>query len=490
MKKIFKQFLVIALIFSLTLSGTLTAFGASSNGIKVQYNGKNISFTDAAAKTVDGRTMVPFRQVLETMGATVTYDEKTKTINAKTKDKDISFVVGGKDINVTENGNKVVKKMDVAPFVDNSVGRTYIPVRFIAESLGYNVGWDATEKTVVIINPETIFANVDKDFSIVSKLMSSDLDYEKAYETKGKFSADVTAYQAAGAASNMNFSLSGDMSGVQQKLDVDMVMTLAFNMDKMLSTMSATEKAQIQPMLDMFKNANMSVKMDGETGNTYMQSNIFSVADPKLDKNTWYKMNIYDVYNKMGIDLKSLVNLKGAKGNNAQLIKSLLSTMDCSDVSAYQDIKATYTILKNLVGDSAFKKSTSGGIDTYTLDLNQTSIVAALAKSALDEGVSKDSLDLTEIGDLLKKSNFSGNITIQEKSGTLYGYQMKCSGAAEGNTFAVNMTGDQKNANVDMTIDAKDVMKMIVKVDSQVTETTKKPNVDLPSGAKVVDFPF
>lgn len=44
------------------------------------------------------------------------------------------------------NGN--TKTMDVAPFIKD--GRTFVPVRFVAEELGFIVGWDGLEKKIYI----------------------------------------------------------------------------------------------------------------------------------------------------------------------------------------------------------------------------------------------------------------------------------------------------------------------------------------------------
>ena len=59
--------------------------------------------------------MVPFRQILETMGAEVSYDKATKTVSAVTDDLEIKFAVGSKDIHVTKDGVTTIKQTDVAP---------------------------------------------------------------------------------------------------------------------------------------------------------------------------------------------------------------------------------------------------------------------------------------------------------------------------------------------------------------------------------------
>lgn len=220
-----------------------------------------------------------------------------------------------------------------------------------------------------------------------------------------------------------------------------------------------------------------------------MQSSLFSAMNPTADKNTWYKMNIYDQYEAMGIDLRSIMSLQSAKRNLSDLIKGM-SSVEYSDVSAYKDMKTSYTFLKNLMGDDAFKTKTTGAINTYTLDVNQASIMSALAKTAITQGVTKDSLDIKDLEKFLNESKLNANITIQDKNGSLYGYSIKGSGAIEKKgSFAMNISGDQKNAVIDMDLDMEQLMKVGIKAESHISETTKTPNVEIPAGNKVVDMP-
>ena len=41
-------------------------------------------------------------------------------------------------------------EMDTAAFIDEAEGRTYIPIRFLAEAIGYTVGWDEETQTVTL----------------------------------------------------------------------------------------------------------------------------------------------------------------------------------------------------------------------------------------------------------------------------------------------------------------------------------------------------
>lgn len=51
---------------------------------------------------------------------------------------------------------KGVAKMDVIPFIDPRYSRTLVPIRFVAEALGYKVEWNADERSVTITGKHTI----------------------------------------------------------------------------------------------------------------------------------------------------------------------------------------------------------------------------------------------------------------------------------------------------------------------------------------------
>ena len=78
------------------------------------------------------RTMVPVRILAETFGATVDYTDGVVTI----VDGDTTVVMTVGEDTYTVNGEE--QTMDTAPVIGDG-DRTYVPVRFVAEALGYNV---------------------------------------------------------------------------------------------------------------------------------------------------------------------------------------------------------------------------------------------------------------------------------------------------------------------------------------------------------------
>ncbi len=104
---------------------------------------------EAAPYVTQGRTMVPVRVIAESFGAQVGWEDPVVTI---TKDAtEIKLTVGSPAAVV--NGESVT--LDVAPEVIN--GRTFVPMRFIGESLGYTVKWVASTERVLVTDAPVLF---------------------------------------------------------------------------------------------------------------------------------------------------------------------------------------------------------------------------------------------------------------------------------------------------------------------------------------------
>lgn len=84
----------------------------------------------------NGRSMIPLRAVSDSLGATsVTWDAKTYTAKVVLGDKTVELQVG-KNYGIV---NGVKQEFDTITIVSN--GRTFVPLRFVSESLGYKIGY-------------------------------------------------------------------------------------------------------------------------------------------------------------------------------------------------------------------------------------------------------------------------------------------------------------------------------------------------------------
>ncbi len=88
----------------------------------------------------EGTTLVEVRAFAEALGATVAWDNAKKAATLTKEDASITLFLGKKEALVNGEEQKLVQ----APTVYNE--RALYPVRFIAETFGYQVTYDKTNK--------------------------------------------------------------------------------------------------------------------------------------------------------------------------------------------------------------------------------------------------------------------------------------------------------------------------------------------------------
>ena len=103
---------------------------------------------DAAPFISQGRTLVPVRYLADALGAQTGWDAAAQKVTVTNGSTTAVLSIGSS--NLTTDG-KVIP-MDVAATIVD--GRTYLPVRYVAEAFGFNVSWDAAAQAVTV-SPES-----------------------------------------------------------------------------------------------------------------------------------------------------------------------------------------------------------------------------------------------------------------------------------------------------------------------------------------------
>ena len=115
--------------------------GSASNRIGVEVDGRVL---DAVAYAIEGRTMVPMRAIFERLQAEVDWDASTRTVTAVKGSTTVKLTYGTSAARV--NGMNV--KLEVPPM--DIQGRTFVPLRFVSEALGAEVGYDGKRQVVSV----------------------------------------------------------------------------------------------------------------------------------------------------------------------------------------------------------------------------------------------------------------------------------------------------------------------------------------------------
>ncbi|HEY9060573.1 MAG TPA: stalk domain-containing protein [Pseudobacteroides sp.] len=143
--------LTILLIFTFLFS-FVPNISMASKGISVIVDGSLIQFDAQPFIDTAGRTMVPVRFVAEKLNATVNFEEKyNKQLILISKNKlTIQLTIGDEMLITRTEGieKPAYTYMDTKPIIKDS--RTFIPLRYVVETLGATINWNSNTSTITI----------------------------------------------------------------------------------------------------------------------------------------------------------------------------------------------------------------------------------------------------------------------------------------------------------------------------------------------------
>ena len=115
----------------------------ADDDVRMWVDGKYIE-SDVSPYIVVDRTIVPVRSIAEALGYKVDYIDATRTVIIEDGENVITMEIDKRTAKV--NGKTI--ELDTEPEIRHN--RTYVPVRYVAETLGKDVDWDDDNYTVVI----------------------------------------------------------------------------------------------------------------------------------------------------------------------------------------------------------------------------------------------------------------------------------------------------------------------------------------------------
>ncbi|MGB9794670.1 MULTISPECIES: stalk domain-containing protein [Caldisericum] len=129
---------------------------APSNIVILLQIGNRIFTVNGDRRTLDSppiiknnRTLLPIRAVVESLGGTVGWDGAEHKVTVALGSKTLELWIGKPIAKVNGRDTLIdATNPNVVPEIVNS--RTMLPLRFVAESLGADVQWDGTTKTITI----------------------------------------------------------------------------------------------------------------------------------------------------------------------------------------------------------------------------------------------------------------------------------------------------------------------------------------------------
>ncbi len=171
MKKILSLMLVLCLLFiampavfankytetgQISLTDAETGKTKAYKAVNLVMGGKDV-ITDIPAVLFEQsgktRTLVPLRFIIDTLGAEVSWDNDTKEATIMLKDKVIVLKANSATALVDGDPYTLPDKVPVKLLGMDYNYRTLVPIRFVSEQLGLDVGWIQDTQTVTINKP-------------------------------------------------------------------------------------------------------------------------------------------------------------------------------------------------------------------------------------------------------------------------------------------------------------------------------------------------
>ena len=217
---------ILSLVLALCMMLSVCAVGVSANEavaisqmqtkdiitITVDGNAVDCASYGQLPVIVEGRTLVPLRSVFEALGATVEWNNDTRSVTSVKGEVTITLAVDSKELVV----NGTVKTLDVPAQIMND--RTMVPVRAVAEAFGAKVEWNNDIRCVVIT---TVVAEETPE-AVVKSAMDAvlALDFEKGASFYKNPEVAMGEFAGATNVSDMVGMIAGgeDMTEEQVKL--------------------------------------------------------------------------------------------------------------------------------------------------------------------------------------------------------------------------------------------------------------------------------
>jgi copper amine oxidase domain protein len=189
MKGSFSMKKIGVIIFGLLITSFLNnqCSAANHNDITLIINGKRVVLEQNII-IENGRVLVPYSLIAKDLGAVSNWDSSTKKVSVKVDGKLIEIKIGNKTAMI--NGKAV--ELDVPPMIRND--RTMIPLRFVAESLNYNVDYDK-EKREVSLSPNLYSSSKNGEVSFEDVTYKTEVysyfDYYSSEQRKEKHTKSI-----------------------------------------------------------------------------------------------------------------------------------------------------------------------------------------------------------------------------------------------------------------------------------------------------------
>nr|WP_326215665.1 copper amine oxidase N-terminal domain-containing protein [uncultured Oscillibacter sp.] len=473
-----KKMIALALSLVLALALTVPAYAAEPETVGVMVNGDRVAFSDAAPELRDGNTMVPLRDLVEALGGQVTPVDGALRCTFEAADG--------------QEAQQVLVRPDSSSYYKN--GRTYVPVRAIAEPLGYDVFWDSGERAAVLIDSQEIIDGIDRQFTILNKALTQlqqERDPEKHYRTQLDYTLSVDALdEISGQRTQVDIALTGSVLTSAHAVELQLRADLS-DLGNVISGdmvrkgyLTSLKAAVIGKALE---DLTLEARYDLTTGDLYLScpalAQLNELTGLNAHSDDWYHLTLPAVSSleelssiwgeTLGLSRQTMERIQSGEGNSVGGILYLCSELlSQTPAQIPENAEMAGQVLAQLLGDDHFRSSGT----TQKLHIGIEELEALLGQEGLLEEMFKTlGLDLTVRQD--------GSLAAALEVAFQEAYLDGDSASLEGN---MELSGHHVALNLSLTLG--DLMDVQYDLTETIRETTDQPQTAPPAGSTVVEL--
>lgn len=204
-----------ALVLGMSLIMSMPAYGKSMQLVydgKVHYydypsislyvNNKQIETKVMEPVSIDGRVLVPAREVFEPLGANVQWDQGARKVIIDYKDITMILTANETDVRLNEE----IVQLDVPAKIIND--KVMIPIRFVSETLGFDVTWVGSTYSVYINDGSVTDNNNNTNNSGSNGVVPEIVDDKNTYAMPNYTAGQIVGQSYKGGVNNHKLDIS------------------------------------------------------------------------------------------------------------------------------------------------------------------------------------------------------------------------------------------------------------------------------------------
>lgn len=465
--------------------------------LSVQLMGETVAFPDAQPETVNGRTMVPLRAMVDALHGETGYDGGASSVTAKVGETTVRFALGGDKLywtgpadkapeGLVKDGAESYLPMDVQPYEKS--GRTYVPVRFFAEAFGLTVQWDEWQQTAVVYDKAALIDSIDSRFTVLNQWLAAQpaRDTDQAMRMAATIAVTYTAFNSIDG--DESFPLNGTLSvltegqSYQMDLKLDLYAMVRMLIDKAAPYVDEELSKAIDLLKGDLQNATFEMIYNADENTLYFRCPLLLKAiglaepdmTPKEGTDAWVR--IEDAIDQSLLDAAGLYNRIAENGGKLTIGALIVEPNEASfkkwfAASFWQSANDAADGLELFLGDGKFTRNG----DAYTARFDETPQEGAegLAGMLVD-------LDIAYV---------KGSVVLNTRTGVASGtLAVRQDTYWRDQLLTYEFEGDAQNAAFKMSIHTNNTGKL--EMEMQITEkpASGSPAARPPENDKVIDL--